>query len=441
MKKALLSVTIGLIAIAALSASGQQSKGEGVYLLNFKPEIDSQWKDAAAQFTAETGIPLKVVTAAGGTYEQTLRSEITKSEPPTLFNIRGPIGYQIWQNYTADLKETSLYGWLSDKSMAITGADGGVYGIPFTVETYGIIYNDAIFRRYFALPNRAVTTISSAADIKNFATLKAVVEDMTVHKAQLGIDGVFASTSFAPGEDWRWYTHLANLPIYYEYKAKRVGDLDSIDLTYGDNYRNIFDLYLNNSVSERRMIGSKTVDDSMAEFALGKAAMVQNGTWGWGQIAGVSGNVVKPEDVKYMPIYTGIAGEESQGLCTGTENFICINSKAPQASQAAALKLLEWLFNTPKGKKIAIEQLGFVTPFSTFGANERPDNPLEKEAFRYMNDTKLSAVSWDFTTFPSQEFKDALGAALYDYALGTKTWAQVATIFKDQWATEKALLK
>jgi raffinose/stachyose/melibiose transport system substrate-binding protein len=169
--------------------------------------------------------------------------------------------------------------------------------------------------------------------------------------------------------------------------------------------------------------------------------MVQNGTWGWGQIAGVAGNTVAADDVKYLPIYTGASGEENQGLCTGTENFICVNSKASAADQAAALKLLEWLFNTPAGKAAAVEKLGFVTPFSTFSANERPDNPLEKEAFRYMSNSQLSAVSWNFTSFPSQAFKDALGAVLYDYALGTKTWDQVAEIFKNTWASEKAMLK
>jgi raffinose/stachyose/melibiose transport system substrate-binding protein len=295
-------------------------------------------------------------------------------------------------------------------------------------------------RRYFALDNKAVA-ISSAGEIKNFATLKAVVEDMTKNKASLGIGGVFASTSFGPGEDWRWQTHLANLPIYYEYKAKGVGDLEQIDLSYARNYQNIFDLYINNSITERRMIGSKTVGDSMSEFALGQVAMVQNGNWGWGQIAGESGNVVKPEDVKFLPIYTGAPGEEAQGLCTGTENFICINARAPQADQDASLRLLEWLFSSPTGKKHVIETLGFVAPFSTFGPSERPVDPLAREMFRYLDDPGLNSVSWDFTTFPSQEFKNQLGAALYQYALGNKSWDDLARETAANWAAERAAIQ
>jgi raffinose/stachyose/melibiose transport system substrate-binding protein len=440
--KIVLTLTLVLVLAGAAFAGGggQQSGAGGVYLLNFKAEIDAQWKETAAQFTRETGIPMKVVTAASGTYEQTLRSELSKSEPPTLFNINGPVGYLTWKNYCADLKGTSLYGWLLDKSMAVTEG-GGVYGVPYAVETYGILYNDAIMRKYFALPNRAVKNISSARDIKNFTALKAVVEDMSANKAVLGIGGVFSSTSFSPGEDWRWQTHLANLPIYFEYQAKGVGDLAKIDLSYGANFKNIFDLYINNSITDRKMIGAKTVGDSMAEFALGKTAMVQNGNWAWTQIAGESGNVVKSEDIKFLPIYTGVAGEENQGLCTGTENFICVNGKASTASQEASIKLLEWLFNTPSGKKNALEKLGLVAPFSTFGPTERPDNPLVKEMFYYLDNPAINSVSWNFPTFPSQEFKNELGAALYDYAIGSGSWDTVAKTFISRWASEKAAIQ
>ena len=39
---------------------------------------------------------------------------------------------------------------------------------------------------------------------------------MTSRKNELGIKGVFASTSLSTGEDWRWQTHLLNIPLYYE---------------------------------------------------------------------------------------------------------------------------------------------------------------------------------------------------------------------------------
>ena len=361
-----------------------------------------------------------------------------KEEAPTLFQINGPRGYNNWKDYCADLTGTELYAHLSDKSLAVT-VDGKAYGIPYVVEGYGIIYNKAITDKYFALPNKA-TSYTSMEEVNNYAALKAVVEDMQANKEALGIEGVFASTSLKAGEDWRWQTHLANLPVYYEFKTNNV-DLTSdqtktITFPYSDNFKNIFDLYLNNSTIEPSKTGTKTVNDSMAEFALEKCAMVQNGNWAWGQVAGVDGNKVLAENVKYLPIYTGVEGEESQGLCTGTENFFCINAKASEAEQKAAADFIYWLYSSTTGKDFVTNKLGFIAPFDTFEENEKPTDPLAKEVLNWMSKDGVTSVAWNFTLFPSQTFKDNFGSALLQYAQGTKTWEEVKTQVVNDWASE-----
>ncbi len=434
---------------AAVSSAAPESAtpAEGakeIYFLNFKPEIAAVYDEIAAAYEAETGVKVNVVTAASGTYEQTLKSEIAKADAPTIFQINGPVGYQSWKDYCLDLKDTELYSHLTDKSLAVTSGDG-VYGIPYVVEGYGIIYNNAIMSKYFGLADKAVS-IGSAAEINNFATLKAVVEDMTAKKAELGIEGVFASTSLTTGEDWRWQTHLANLPLYYEFKENTAFDntilagLDAKEIAfkYADNFHNIFDLYLQNSITAPGLLGSKSVDDSMAEFALGNVAMVQNGNWAWSQISGVPGNTVKAEDIKFMPIYTGVAGEEKQGLCVGTENYFAVNSKVSADKQKASIDFLNWLFSSAKGKDFVTNKLGFIAPFDTFEENEKPADPLAKEVLAWMEKDGVTSVAWTFAAFPSQAFKDAFGAALLEYAQGSKTWDDVVTVVKDNWKSEKA---
>lgn len=416
--------------------ASDDSKGS-VYYLNFKPESEEQWKKIAEDYEKETGVNVKIVTAASGTYEQTLKSEVAKKDAPTLFQINGPVGYESWKEYCADLKDTELYSHLLNQDMAIKDGDG-VYGIPYVEEGYGIIYNQAIMDKYFALDGAKVKSVD---EINNFDKLKEVAEDMQSKKDKLGIDGVFASTSLTPGEDWRWQTHLANLPIYYEYKDKDVKNLDEIDFTYSDNFKNIFDLYIDNSTCEPTLLGSKTVSDSMAEFALGKAAMVQNGNWGWSQIAEVDGNTVKEEDVKFMPIYTGVEGEENQGLCIGTENYFSINSKASEADQKASIEFVEWLFTSETGKNHVTNELGFIAPFDTFEDSEVPQDPLAKEVIRYLSNNDLYNVDWNFTTFPSQTFKDDFGAALLEYCNGNMKWEDVKKLVIDEWTSEKEASK
>lgn len=424
---------------ASSSAVSGAQEEKSIYYLNFKPEVAPIYDKIAKAYQAETGVTLNVVTAAANTYEQTLKSEIAKADAPTIFQINGPRGYASWKDYCADLKDTELYKHLTDKSLAIAEGDG-VYGIPYVVEGYGIIYNQAIMDKYFAMEGAKA---SSIAEINNFAKLKAVVEDMTAKKDALGIQGVFSSTSLKPGDDWRWQTHLANVPIYYEFKNNNV-DLTSdatkeIKFQYAENYKNIFDLYLNNSVTPKNLLGTKQVTDSMAEFALGQTAMVQNGNWGWSQIAGVKGNTVKEENVKFMPIYTGIEGEETQGLCTGTENFFAINSKASPEKQKLAEDFLYWLYSSETGKKFVTNDLKFIAPFDTFADNEKPNDPLAKEVLNWMSKDGVTSVAWNFTVFPNQTFKDDFGAALLQYAQGTKSWDDVKQQVVTQWKAESDL--
>ena len=435
---ALLCAAAAVMSLAGCSGTSSQKDDSvgSVYYMNFKPEVTEVWEEIAKAYTAETGVEVKVVTAAGGNYESTLKSEIAKSDAPTLFQINGPVGYQSWKDYCADLSNTEFYNALSDKSLAIKGEDGGVYGVPYTIEGYGIIYNLEIMNQYFAMDGAVVGSID---EINSYDTLKAVVEDMQAKKDDLGIKGVFASTSLVPGEEWRWQTHLANLPINAEYEANSVSDMDEISFTYAENFKNIFDLYLNNSTTDPKMLGSKGVSDSMAEFALGQCAMVQNGNWAWGQIADVSGNVVKEENIGFLPIYMGLEGEENQGLCIGTENYFCINSQTSEANQKASADFVYWLINSETGKDYMVNKLGNTAPFTTFADDEKPSDPLAKSMLASMESGKES-IPWIFTTFPSQTFKDNFGSALLEYAQGTMDWAGVEAVVVEQWKTEKALL-
>ncbi len=449
MKKIIACLTAAVF-LFTVSACGKKNEPDmnsakadnTVYFLNFKPEIADIYKEIAQKYEAEKGVKVKVVTAASNTYETTLKSEIAKSDAPTIFQINGPVGYQSWAKYCKDLSDTKLYDYLSDKDLAIKNS-GGVFGIPYVVEGYGIIYNNAIMEKYFALKDKAVS-ISKAEEITSFKLLKEVVEDMTKHKQELGIDGVFASTSMSGGEQWRWTTHLLNMPIYYEMKdisdesaISTAYNAKTIDFKYADNFRNVFDLYINNSTTERGLLSGKSVEDSMSEFALGKAAMVQNGNWAWEQISKVKGNTVKADDIKYLPIYIGIDGEEKQGLCIGTENYLAINKNVSEQKQKASVEFLEWLFSSETGKDYAVNKLNFISPFNTFKENERPDDPLAREVIKWMEKDKTT-VEWVFNSFPSQEFKDDFGNALLEYVQGTKSFDDVKKVTVDGWKSAKS---
>lgn len=426
-----------LLPLVFTSCWGKKSKGEVRYL-NFKPESAGVYEELAQIYEKETGVKVIIETAANNAYESTLTAKMANRNPPTLFQINGPKGYANWKEYCADLKDTELYKHLTDKSLAITDKDG-VYGIPYVLEGYGIIYNKDITDKYFALKKRG-TSFKNMDEINDFEKLKKLVEDMQKNAKGLGIKGVFASTSLKAGEDWRWQTHLLNIPIYYEFTNNNIDltsdQTDTITFEYNKNFKNIFDLYLNNSVIPPKQVGIKTVDNSMSEFALGECAMVQNGNWAWSQIEGVKGNVVESDKIKYLPIYTGMKVDPQQGLCIGTENFYAVNKKASAEDQKATVDFVYWLYSSEKGKDYVINKLGFISPFDTFTESEKPKDPLAVEVLHWMKKSDITTIPWYFTLFPSQVFKEDFGSDLLRYAQGAENWATVTNNVIADWKKE-----
>ena len=404
-----------------------QAKSEGkVYYLNFKPEQADDWVKLAETYTDETGVQVDVQTAASGTYESQLKSEMAKEEAPTLFQVNGPVGLASWKDYCYDLSDSQIYKDISSDDYVLKEGDE-VKGIAYVVETYGIIYNKAILNQYFELSDAAVKSVD---EINNFETLKKVADGIQKHKDELGVEGAFTSAGMDSSSDWRFKTHLANLPIYYEYKEDGIDDTDAIKGTYLDNYKNVFDLYITDSTCDGSELSAKTADDSRNEFVNGEAVFYQNGSWEYSELS----KTFKDDELAMIPIYFGV-DDANEGLATGTENYWCVNKNASEADVKATLDFMNWCVTSEAGTKSMAEDMGFTIPFKTA---EAPSNVFVKQDAEY-TEAGLTPVSWNFTTMPSEEWKNTLGSALTAYAAGSGSWDDVKSAFVDNWATEKAL--
>ncbi len=416
-------------------AEEAEATGEGkVYYLNFKPEQDEQWQELAAVYTEETGVPVTVVTAASGEYETTLMAEMGKSDAPTLFQVNGPVGLKNWEAMCLDLANTEIMAELTNDSYALKGESGETSGIAYVVESYGIITNKTLLEK-------AGYTVE---DIKSFEDLKKVAEDITARKDELGF-AAFSSAGMDGSSDWRFKTHLANMPIYFEYQEDGIQSTDAIKGTYLDNYRNIWDLYINNSTADPAELSAKTGDDSRNEFLASEAVFFQNGSWEYSNLVGE--DKFAADELTMLPIYVGLGDEANQGLNTGTENFWCVNKEASQEDIDATLAFMKWCVTSETGVKAMSggegampsgkPGMGFVIPFK---------NALESENVFVKADAEMTAagktpIAWTFSTMPSEEWKNGVGSALTAYAADQtdENWQAVVTAFVDGWATEYQL--
>ncbi len=425
MKKRLLALLLAAVMVFALAAcTGGDDKSSGgkgsVYYLNFKPEQDQQWQDLAKVYTEKTGVEVTVVTAASGSYEQTLMSEIAKSNPPTLFQVNGPVGLSSWKDYCYDLSGSQVAGELTSEDFALKDGDATL-GIAYVIESYGIITNKTLLAQ----------AGYSVEDIQSFADLKKVAEDITARSAELGF-AAFTSAGMDGSSDWRFKTHLANLPIYFEYQDEGIGTTEAIKGTYLDAYKNIFDLYINNSTCDPAELSGKTGDDSLNEFRDGKAVFYQNGSWAYGDLK----DTFSDDELAMIPLYIGVGDEANQGLCTGTENYWCVNKDASEENIQATLDFIYWCVTSEEGTKAMGEDMGFVIPFKK--AVESPNLFVKQD--KEMTAAGKTPVSWNFPTMPSENWKNVLGNALTAYAAGTGSWDGVVSAFVDGWASEYAAL-
>ena len=420
MKKLTAMGMAALMAATMIPAVPVMAEGEGkVYYLNFKPEADEAWQNLAKAYTEETGTEVTVVTAASGQYETTLQSEMAKSDAPTLFQVNGPVGLKNWKDYCYDLKDSEIYSQLTSDAYPLKDGES-VPGIAYVIESYGLIVNKTLLEK-------AGYTLD---DIKSYDQLKAVADDIQSKKDELGIKGAFTSAGMDASSDWRFKTHLANLPIYYEYKDEGVDDAAELKGTYLENYKNLFDLYITDSTCDPAELSAKTADDSRNEFVNSEAVFYQNGSWEYAELA----KTFSDEELAMIPIYFGV-DDENQGLATGTENYWCVNKNASEEDIQATLDFMNWCVTSETGTKAMSEDMGFTIPFKTAVA---PTNVFVKQDLEN-TEAGLAPVSWNFTTMPSEEWKNGVGTALTAYAAETGSWDDVVSAFVDNWAMEKAL--
>ena len=406
---------------AATEAPAEEAPAaEGsVYYLNFKPESDEAWQALAKTYTEQTGVPVKIVTAASGTYQETLTAEMDKSEAPTMFQVGNQGAVDTWGEYCYDLTNTDVWNEMTTHAFDMVGDDGFTYSIGYCYECFGIIVNKALLEQ----------AGHSIDEITNFESLKAVADDIHARASELGFDA-FSSAGLDGSSSWRFSGHLANMPLYYEFRDDGVTSQPAtITGAYLDNFKAIWDLYTTDSATTGADLLAATGDASEAEFGNGEAVFYQNGSWEYSNLVGNFG--MDPANLQMIPIYCGVEGEEDAGLCSGTENCWAVNAEADEADIQATLDFMKWVVTSDEGTTLLAEQFG-PCPFKSA---KTPENVFFADANDLTAEGKY-VVTWAFNYTPAvDDWRAAVVDALGQYTAGTGDWDAVVSAFVDGWAT------
>ncbi|MEE1186247.1 MAG: ABC transporter substrate-binding protein [Acutalibacteraceae bacterium] len=418
----LITLCMILCLFAGCTSSGEvtdnasQTKQGKVYYLNFKPEQDEAWQNLAKKYTEQTGVKVKVLTAAEGKYEETLTAEIEKTEAPTLFQVSGSVALESWGDFCLDLSQTDIYKELTSDDFALK-KDGQVLGVAYVYEGFGLIVNKQLLKK----------AGYETDDIKDFESLTKVAEDITARSEELGF-AAFTSPGLDSSSNWRFSGHLANLPLFYEFEDDGVTEQPAtIKGTYLEQYKKIWDLYINNTTCKPAELSLKKGDDSIADFVNKKAVFYQNGTWAYSDVKSIG-----DENLGYLPIYFGVR-DEDMGLCCGTENYWAVNKSAKQEDINATLDFLKWIVTSEEGTTALSQDMGFVSPFKSAKETE---NVLSNIMNEYVSKGHYN-VSWAFNMTPNVDaWRSDVVTALTAYSASTGDWKAVETAFVDGWAEQ-----
>ena len=415
MKKALSLLLIAILCVGLLAGCTGGEKGR-VYWLNFKPESDEVLQEVAKMYTEETGVEVKVLTAASGTYNQTLLAEMDKAEAPTLFVIGNQNAVKEWKDYALNLKDSAIAKELNTDAYNMYDADGNLVSIGYCYECYGIIVNPTLIEK----------AGYKMDDLKNFEGLKKVAEDIHKRAKELGFDA-FSASDMDDSSSWRFTGHMANLEYYYE--SRDAGGWKEcpaeIKGTYMENFKNLYDLCINNSMTPAKELATGG-HDAQNQFKTGKAAFYVNGSWEYSAVAEAVPNATM------IPYYAGVKGEEKAGLNCGTENYWAINSKVSKADQKATMDFMVWCVTNEEASRKLVDTFG-VMPYKSAAEST---NGFLAAANKYSADG-CYVMDWATNYQPNvDEYRKALVSALNAYNANQTeaNWAEVKTAFVDGWA-------
>ena len=415
-----LAIVLSLSMVVGLTGCTKTNKEGSVYYLNFKPEADAAWQALAQKYTELTGVDVKVVTAASGTYNDVLTAEMDKENPPTLFQCGNAGAIKTWGEFCYDLSKTDFYKEMTTDDFNLYGENGELLAAGYCYEAFGIIVNKALLKQ----AGYEIT------DIKDFASLKQIADDIHARAEELGFDA-FSAAGLDGSSSWRFSGHLANMPLFYQFREDNIKSQPAtITDAYLDNFKNIWDLYTTDSATTGAALLTSTGDESTAQFGNGQAVFYQNGTWEYSNL--ISNFNMKPEDLAMIPIYCGVEGEEKAALCCGTENCWSVNKNAAEEDIEATLEFMKWVVTSEEGTTMMAEQFG-PCPFKKA---KEPENVFFADANKYIANGNY-VVTWAFNYTPSVDnWRAGVVDALSKYVSGTGDWEAVVNAFVNGWATQ-----
>ncbi|MFA9397559.1 MAG: ABC transporter substrate-binding protein [Clostridiaceae bacterium] len=417
-----LAMTAGILAGCGEKSGADSEKKVTIDIFQFKVEAKEALEDAVAAYMDENpNVTINVETVGGGDdYGAALKAKFASGEEPAIYNIGGTQDAIDWKEKLEDLSGDPCVSEAFDGTLDAVTLDGKIYGAPFNQEGYGFIYNKAIFE----------SAGIDAASIKTYSDLEAAVKTLDSKKDELGLEAVFA---FPTKETWVTGLHLSNVAFSNEFtNVVDAFNAKTIDFKYNEGLQKLVDIQVKYAYKPDGTNASlNSVDYSTQveqKFSLAKVAIIQQGNWAYGSVAGIDEDLAANIGILPMPL----DGVKEGCIPVGVPMYWAVNSNKDENVKDAAKDFLTWLNTSDAGKKRIIEDFKFIPAYKGYDTDElQPGDPLAKDILNYANEG--NTMPWVFMGYPTGWGQEKLGNDIQKYVADEMTWAELVDDVKAQW--------
>lgn len=424
-KKSLaLLVALIVLCVPALWAGGAQEGAEEgaaekvkVDIFQFKVEFKDQFTQLAEEYMQENpNVDLSIKTVGGGDdYGAALRSRFASGEEPAIFNVGGPQDVADWMQYLAPLNGLEVTEKAFDGVLGGVTMEGNVYGLPYNQEGYGLIYNKAMFEQAGIDP----------AGITSYARLKAAVEKLDSMKDELGIQAVFA---FPVKETWVTGLHLSNAVLSQEFdNVNDAFNAETIEYEYSEGFKKLVDLQNDYSVQPTLSLDYSQQVEQL--FSNEKVALIQQGNWAYGSIAGVNSDLAA--NIGFIPL--SVEGATGDSIPVGVPMYWGVNKQLDDEVVAEAKQFLNWMYTSETGKRYVLEEFKFIPAYEGYDISKVSD-PLARDILDFS--ARGKTLPWVFMGYPTGWGMNVLGVDIQKYVADKMTWDELIAHTTEEW--EKA---
>ena len=427
MRKKLLAVVLAAAMAVCLIACGGSSSGsaastgegsgaasgEGIRLLNGKPEIDTQLKNLAAKYEEETGKVVSVETIGGDTNaSDELKKMYQADNMPDIFVIEANQAAN-WDGLLADLTGEA---WTEDTDYELVDEKMGTIGFPYTVEATALAYNAEILEKAGVDP----------ASLTSPAAWQKAAETLDSKKDELGLTAVFGWCAEPANLGWSSGTHVfaqyldAGLAQDDTTYIDLLNDGGKIDEARMKDFAAFVGMM--NKYSDPTLLIDGTYDNQVAGFAAGKYAFVTQGNWINGGVTG------SPDYTGWAMGFAPYAFEDGiDTIIAGPPSFWTVYS---DGDVDGAKAFLQWV-SDDSAQEILVNEAGLISPFKdcSFVAAD----PFAESIKSYMDAGKTSG--WH-TMLKKDGLQNKTCQVFADYAKGAldedafvKTMGQVISSY------------